>query len=122
MSQRQCPWLRDDMLDNLVHQLLRQYHSRIPSPDSDYAEPLTEREGVGLVQRDGDTFHVPTDLMGLGRRDAIRTLGLDASTLHLIYILRFWTLDAIDLWGAIGPGHHDDLVGGLARSGSSPGN
>ena len=40
----------------------------------------------------------------------------------LIYILRFWTLDAIDLWGAIGPGRHDDLVGGLARSGSSPGN
>jgi hypothetical protein len=74
------PSFVDDMLDNLVHQLLRQYHSRIPSPDSDYAEPLTEREGVGLVQWDGDTFHVPTVLMGLGRRDAIRTLGLDAST------------------------------------------
>jgi hypothetical protein len=60
-------------------------------------------------------------LMGLGRRDAIRMLGLEASTLRLIYILRFWTLDAIDLWGAIGSGHHDDLVGSLARSGSSPG-
>lgn len=110
-----------DMFDDLVHlfcilvrQLLRQYHSKIPGPDGDYTELHAGREGVDLVQWDGDMLHVLAVLMGRGRWDAIRTLSPEA-------VLQLWTLEAIDLWDAIGPAHHDDLVGGLARSESSPG-